>query len=757
MNRRVTMLYRIVIAVKITALGVLGLCIVSAAQGEPTIEQGGIIGGYTGAACVQGDYAFINQGTVLTVLDISGDAFGKVASLILGGEPIDIKAEGEHLYLFGANRDSALQIVDISDPLHPSLMGRAAISGSWRGKMHIAGNLVYIAMAESLKVVDVSDAQSPQLLKTFYMPANAIFIKEDKAFIADNDGMRVYDTSQPDTLKELSYFPSGKKDDIVIQGDYAYLAGQRPEFPTAGIHIVNISDPAAPVEASFFATHLENAYYVPDIVAIDGHTLCAGGVSRLFIGDVSDPANPVEHGVLNFENLGGFAMVQTLDVHAPYAYIATGANSTGFFSVNISDPDNPQIENRLQKPWDVMSMFTKGDTLYVASMERLWVYGFGDPKNPVLLGSDTTWTELTRVTVTGQYLFGLRGNQMFVIDVADPANMFQVGVYESANGSLREVSVRDSKAYLLQAGENESKLEIVDVSDFANMTMLKDFPIPGEGRDLFMPAAGGVAYVAYSENASNQGFQIIDVSDTEAPAVLGGSQTQAVPITIWTADSLTFVGSNADTTWFLESFNITTPDAPQRVTGISGPDIITDVMTVDSLVIASLPNGCVHVYDMLTLAYLALGHSPESIYVAAMWFHALNAWGIFTLNGYIYPPTLMFSGSWGLFYMFLHPAMPAAVGDGDMTLDPAAFRLQQNYPNPFNPETRIRFNVKKAGHVQLDVFDLRGRHVARLVNEKKQPGTYEINFDAGMLPSSIYFYRIKMGNFTEMKKMTLMR
>lgn len=754
MNKIVTMYHRLVIAVTIAIFSVMGIFSVVVAR-EVNIEQGGIIGGYTGAACVQGDYAYLNQGTVLTVLDISGGQFEKASSLVLKNEPIAIAAKGDRLYLYGASRDSALQIVDISDPLHPSLMGIAAFSGSWRARMDIAGDFAYIAMAESLKVVDVSDPHAPQFVKTFYMPANDVAVRDGKAYVANTDGLTIYEIVAADSLRSLSHLSSGKKDAIVVQDSLAYLAGRRSEFPDAGVQIVNISDPAAPVEASFFATHLENAYFVPDIVAIDGSTLCAGGVGRLFLGDVSDPANPVEQGVLELA-LGSFTMIQTLDVQAPYAYIATGANSTGFLSVNISDRDNPQIENRMQEPWDVQSMFTKGDTLYIASMERLWVYGFGNPKNPVPLGSDTTWTQLTRIAVAGQYLFGLRGNQMFVIDVADPANMFQAGVYESANGSLREVSVRDSKAYLLQAGENESKLEIVDVSDFANMTMLKDFPIPGEGRDLFMPAAGGVAYVAYSENASNQGFQIIDVSDTEAPAVLGGAQTQAVPITIWTADSLTFVGSNADTTWFLESFNITTPDAPQRVTGISGPDIITDVMTVDSLVIASLPNGCVHVYDMLTLAYLALGHSPESIYVAAMWFHALNAWGIFTLNGYIYPPQLMFSGSWGLFYMFLNMAMPDAVSDQGQAIGPAAFHLQQNYPNPFNPETRIRFNVKKAGHVQLDVFNLRGRHVMTLVNENKQPGAYEVNFDAGKLPSGIYFYQIKTGNFTAVKKMTLM-
>ena len=449
-------------------------------------------------------------------------------------------------------------------------------------------------------------------------------------------------------------------------------------------------------------------------------------------------------------------MVQSLDIHFPHAYIATGASSTGFLSVDLSDPNAPQIENRMHEPWDVLAMFTKGDTLYVGSMERLWVYGFGDPKKPTLLGADTSWAALTKLAVAGQYLFGLRGNEMFVIDVADPTNMFQVGLYESSNGMLREVSVRDNKAYLLQADENGSKLEIVDVSDFENMTMLKDFPIPGEGRDLFMPTEGGVAYVAYSENATNQGFQIIDVSNTDAPAVLGGAQTQAAPITIWTADSLTFVGSNADSTWFLESFNVSSPETPQRVTGISGPDIITDVMTVDSFVVASLPNGCIHAYDPMTLAYLAYGHSPMSFFIAAMWFETLRAYGLLTINGYLCPSSLMFSGSWGIFSMFLFPPRPSAVDDQIPASGPYDFNLAQNYPNPFNPQTTIQYSVKKACHVQLKVFDVRGRHIATLVDEQKQPGAYEVRFNAGKLASGVYFYQIKTGNVVAVKKMTLM-
>jgi hypothetical protein len=89
-------------------------------------------------------------------------------------------------------------------------------------------------------------------------------------------------------------------------------------------------------------------------------------------------------------------------------------------------------------------------------------------------------------------------------------------------------------------------------------------------------------------------------------------------------------------------------------------------------------------------------------------------------------------------------------------LAPADFKLYQNYPNPFNPETAIRFGVKEPCRVELTVIDLLGREVSVLENDHYQPGQYQVLFDASRLPSGIYFYWIRMGNFEAIKKMVLL-
>lgn len=84
-------------------------------------------------------------------------------------------------------------------------------------------------------------------------------------------------------------------------------------------------------------------------------------------------------------------------------------------------------------------------------------------------------------------------------------------------------------------------------------------------------------------------------------------------------------------------------------------------------------------------------------------------------------------------------------------------KLKQNYPNPFNPSTKINFNNPKQGFVSLKVYDLSGREVASLVNEALKQGNYEIEFKANKLSSGTYFYFIQTSEYTEIKKMVLVK
>jgi len=88
---------------------------------------------------------------------------------------------------------------------------------------------------------------------------------------------------------------------------------------------------------------------------------------------------------------------------------------------------------------------------------------------------------------------------------------------------------------------------------------------------------------------------------------------------------------------------------------------------------------------------------------------------------------------------------------------PNQFSLSQNYPNPFNPRTVIKFQVASSSSVKLIIYDALGSELETLVNEQLNAGTYEADWNADKFSSGVYYYKLSAGDYTETKKMILMK
>ncbi len=124
------------------------------------------------------------------------------------------------------------------------------------------------------------------------------------------------------------------------------------------------------------------------------------------------------------------------------------------------------------------------------------------------------------------------------------------------------------------------------------------------------------------------------------------------------------------------------------------------------------------------------------------------------LNPKTMPPatTALFIGD------FRTGAILVATGVKDMTETiPKSYALYQNYPNPFNPTTVISYQLSAVSNVTLRVYNVLGQEVTTLVNERQNPGSYTITFNAGNLPSGVYFYRLTAGKFMSVKKLMLLK
>jgi hypothetical protein len=92
-------------------------------------------------------------------------------------------------------------------------------------------------------------------------------------------------------------------------------------------------------------------------------------------------------------------------------------------------------------------------------------------------------------------------------------------------------------------------------------------------------------------------------------------------------------------------------------------------------------------------------------------------------------------------------------GKGQIT----KYELKQNYPNPFNPSTVIGYQLPNDSYVELKIYDLMGREVAKVISENRSAGYYEVVWNAAEVPSGMYYYRIIAGGFREMKKLLLLK
>lgn len=88
---------------------------------------------------------------------------------------------------------------------------------------------------------------------------------------------------------------------------------------------------------------------------------------------------------------------------------------------------------------------------------------------------------------------------------------------------------------------------------------------------------------------------------------------------------------------------------------------------------------------------------------------------------------------------------------------PKTFSLSQNYPNPFNPSTQIKIDIPKSSDVKIFIYNMLGKEIVTLVNEKLLPGTYTVDWNASDYPSGVYFYRMMSGNFIQTKQMILLK
>jgi len=189
-------------------------------------------------------------------------------------------------------------------------------------------------------------------------------------------------------------------------------------------------------------------------------------------------------------------------------------------------------------------------------------------------------------------------------------------------------------------------------------------------------------------------------------------------------------------------------------------DSLIYINDVSDFVFSTLYSNYSYVDSVLkcdSLAKAFAGNTNSTAYYSKLW-ELSKGFTIKLFKDASYKLTCLIYTAW------LNAGSPVSVEDENYIKSPITFNLYQNYPNPFNPSTIIKYTISnvtlsgvEGSRVQLKIYDVLGNEISTLVDEEKPAGNYEIKFNASTLSSGIYFYKLQTSNFTETKKMILLR
>jgi photosystem II stability/assembly factor-like uncharacterized protein len=173
------------------------------------------------------------------------------------------------------------------------------------------------------------------------------------------------------------------------------------------------------------------------------------------------------------------------------------------------------------------------------------------------------------------------------------------------------------------------------------------------------------------------------------------------------------------------------------------------------------PSNIIHIPGT-TSTYLVAGGFTGSMRGLAVTFDAGETCSLWNTLGCAYIGFSSVESGWTTFsptwqvYKYIGSPI-TTVEEEVIDILPTDYSISQNYPNPFNPSTTFRYSIPQTSKVVIKVYDILGKEIASLMNEDKSVGTYELTWNAENLPSGVYFYQLKAGDFISTKKMILLK
>ena len=649
------------------------------------------------AIAISNNYAYVADGAGgLRIFDVQNLGQPKeVGYYDTGGDAADVAVTGGYAYV---TEGENLLIIDVSDPTQPKEKGYY-IAGNTVGKVAVSGGYVYMTeRGRRLDVIDVNDPSHPQKIEAFTNGALDVSVKNGYAYVTEGVGLDVIDINNPAHPQESVFYQFPRTNGYFF-GSHIAVSGNYAYITDGnvngnlGLGIFDVSDPSSIQEVG------SNAEEFSSLVVSGGKVYGTTG-SGLSIIDITDPTQPKKIGIYdtgrNTEGLTNMA------VSSGYAYVVdngSGVDSTNTLRVvNVTDPGNPQETRSYHMGNGITDVAVSGSYLYVAEEQA-------SPNS---------------------------GDSLVVFDISTPGQLHEIGSYHSTV-IAKSITAFGNYVYMLTG----SDFLVVDVSDPAHPHDVGLCDLGGSVNIKGMMISGGYAYVG----ADYGGLRIIDINDPAQPSEVGsytkGTRYYTPGVTV--SNGYAYLNAHG----YLLVIDINDPTQPMEVgyydTGDFSDNVPYSEIAVSGKYAYMGGDGRLHVIDV---------SDPSNL--REVGFYDMNPGVIVATDKYVYvtDPTS------GLYILQNNLAAPIKK---TVNNNPDNFVLDQNYPNPFNPTTVIHYNLQSSNKVKLQVYNTLGQLVSTLVNQTQTAGSHRVHFDAYDLPSGMYIYRLKAGNYIETKKMLLIK
>jgi hypothetical protein len=612
-----------------------------------------------------------------------------------------------------------LWVFDLGNPIYPQ--DRCLITSMGNvNSIALTDSFAYVLSDTALYILEISNRFQPTIIGSRPIAKRCFDIKVNNgsAFIAcDSTGMIVVDISDPHTISVLdtasTEWPTS---DIFVEGNYAYLLENFNFYPVEDSRLA-IFDVSIPSQANRVGTAQfdgnANSIYIQQNIAFIG-----GTNSILSVVNVADPSNPIL-----VDSLPDLDWINDIKISDNIGYVA---GSGGLYVLDLSSIANPQIIDHEPIFLPCTDVFVSGDYAYVASYITFYIVDISFPNLPMVRGScEINGFQGREIFVQGDsaYIASFMSGTI-VVNIADPDNPFEAGHLPLfGSGASRGICINGNYAY--ESGTNLG-LTIVDLTGTYSPVL---YPTPGTAWNV--EVTGGYAYVADADYLT-----IINVADPLHPS--NASQTR-IAGTAWdlcVAGEYVYVAALDSG---LQIYDISNPYNPSfagecythdRARGVKVQGNYALVADSDSGLVA------INIAD------------PAGPFLATSNYRLYDSRDLFIAD------SIIFVTSWDGLYLFRLGW--AGISDDDLIL-PNNLLLSDNYPNPFNSSTVINYSLANTENVKIEIFDILGRKIQTLVDQRQSPGYYNIFWNSTDLISGIYFYQIQAGKSSQTKKCLLLR